>query len=102
MARKKTETMRQYITDYVPLAVISELCFLTPENISLSSMDAGLIEEDNNNAEGKKGKGNAASESKRHMRVQGVVSAEFTALEGTLTGYVISLGDSPLFGGDYP
>ena len=97
-ARKKTETMRQYTTDYVPLAVISELCFLTPENISLTSMDAGLTEDKNNNSEGKKGKGNTSSGSKRHMRVQGVVSAEFTALEATLTGYVISLGDSPLFG----
>ncbi len=98
-AQKKVEMIRSYTSDYLSLAVVSELCSLTPENISIVSVDAGLIssKEDNaGNTNGKKSR--KMSEKKRHFRLHGVVNAEFTALESSLTGYVIALGDSPLFG----
>ncbi len=99
-AQKRSQIIRQYIKDYTPLAVIGELCSLTPENIALVSLDAGLTEDKAGQTKlTTRGKGKKIEAVKaRHLRLQGVVTEEFTALESTLTGYVIALGDSPLFG----
>ena len=95
-AKKKMEMIRQYANDYVSLSVISEVCALTPENIDILTLDAGFSEPVDKDKKVKNKK--RIGERGRHMRLQGVVSAEFTALESTLTGYVMTLGDSPLFG----
>lgn len=95
-ARKKMQMIRQYASDYASLSVISELCTLTPENIDILTLDAGLAEPPNTDNENKNEK--KIGERGRHMRLQGVVSAEFTALESTLTGFVMALSDSSIFG----
>ena len=96
-ARKKMAMIRQYANDYVSLSVISELCALTPENIDILTLDAGLAEPGDSSGDDKNSK-KKTGERGRHMRLQGVASAEFTALESTLAGYVMKLGDSPVFG----
>ena len=98
-AKKKMAVIRQYADDYVSLSVISELCALTPENIEIFTLDASLTEPVDREDKDKKIKNRKKiGERGRHMRLQGLVSEEFTTLESTLTGYVIKLGDSPLFG----
>ncbi|MGD9824945.1 hypothetical protein [Desulfobacter sp.] len=95
-AKKKIEMIRQYANDYASLSVISELCALTPENIDILTLEADLAEPVDKDPKAKNEK--SVGGRGPHLRLQGVVSAEFTALESTLTGYVMTLGDSPLFG----
>ncbi|WP_035235468.1 hypothetical protein [Desulfobacter vibrioformis] len=95
-ARKKIEMIRQYVNDYASLSVISEVCALTPENIDILTLKAELAESVDNDPKAKNKK--KLEDRVRHMRLQGLVSAEFTALESTLTGYVMALDGSPLFG----
>jgi len=98
-AKRKMEMIRRYANDYVSLSVVSELCALTPENIEILTLDAAFGEPVEGGGDAKKIKHEKRiGERGRHMRLQGVVSAEFTALESTLAGYVVKLGDSPLFG----
>jgi len=97
-AKKQSDMIRQYADDYLSLAVVNEICSLTPENISIVSLDADFK---NNDAEDKKAPGKKTDNrngNRKYIKVQGIVSADFTFLESTLTGYVIKLGDSPLFG----
>ncbi len=96
-AKKQVDTVRQYADDYLSLAVMNEICTLTPENISIETFDADFIEEDaTETPKNKRAKTQEAK--KKHVKITGIVSAEFTSLESTLTGFVITLGDSPLFG----
>ncbi|WDP90794.1 MAG: hypothetical protein HUN04_14250 [Desulfobacter sp.] len=99
-ARKHMAFISQYVSDYISLAVVNEICTLTPANISIVSLDADLKDKAPAKT-GKKGAGKAPAKDtahKKYLKIQGIVSAEFTSLESSLTGYVFKLGDSPLFG----
>ncbi len=92
-AKEKSQMIKRYTSDFLSLAVINEICSLTPEKINILSLDSNFIKEEPEAGNKKKKK-----EKKRSLTLQGIVSAEFTDLESTLTGYVITLGDSPIFG----
>jgi len=96
-ATKQVELVRRYTNDYISLAVINEICTFTPENISIVSLDSDLKKEDAKKDKGKKKEGEKNGKA-RSIKIKGIVKADFTSLESTLTGYVIKLGDSPLFG----
>lgn len=94
-ARKKSNQIEQYTQDYLSLAVIGELCTKTPENIKIISMDADFRRPKADEKKEKHQKTKILPS--RALIISGTVSAEFTALESTLTGYIISLSDSPFF-----
>lgn len=97
-AKKKSEMLNQYARDYIPLAVISEICSLTPKKISIISFDSDFTKTSPETNKSPAEKKEPQEEKKRSVTLKGIVTAEFTDLESTLTGYVITLGDSPLFG----
>lgn len=90
-AKKKSARLNQYARDYLSLAIISEICSLTPEKISITSFDSDFTI-----TEPKTDK--TSREKKRSLILKGVVTDKFTELESTLTGYIVKLSDSPLFG----
>ncbi len=90
-AQKKAAAIEQYTSDFISLAVIKEICSKTPDNIFIISMDADFKVP----AAPQKNKGNAPKS--RLMILNGMVKADYTALESTLTGYILKLGDSPFF-----
>lgn len=99
-ARKKSELINRYARDYLSLAVINEICSLTPRKISITSLESDFTknEPEADKASAEKKGGPEKAEKKRSVTLKGIVTSEFTDLESTLTGYVITLGDSPLFG----
>lgn len=94
-AQKKAAMINRYAHDFLPLAIINEICSLTPEKISITSFDSDFMTLDSETdkaSKEKKGK-------KRSVTIKGVVTADFNYLEPILTGYILKLGDSSLFGG---
>lgn len=90
-AKKKSTIIQKYTSDYNSLAVINEICSKTPDNIFIISLNADFkipVTLEKN----KKG-----MSQNRLMILKGMVKADYTALESTLTGYIIKLGDSPFF-----
>jgi len=103
-ARKKAEEINRYAGDYLPLAVINEICTLTPGHIELISIDSVFPDDtpaETNDAD-KAAKARKDAKSRKpdakSIIIKGVVNAAETDLDSTLTSYVIHLGDSPLFG----
>lgn len=97
-AKKKSELINQYAHDYLSLAIINELCTLTPQKISITSLASDFTKTRLETGKAPTDKKDAPIEGKRSVTLKGIVTSEFTDLESTLTGYVITLGDSPLFG----
>lgn len=93
-AQERTHAIKAYASDYLPLAVINELCSLTPDAISLASFESDFKQE----VPAKNKGGDKEKKARRSVLFKGIVSADYTSLESTLTGYVIKLGDSPVFG----
>ena len=87
--------INRYAHDFQSLAIIHEICALTPQKISLTSFDSDFTKNDPGEDKNEKKK---QVKNKKSVIIKGVVKAEFTELESSLTGYVIKLGDSPLFG----
>ncbi len=93
-AREKARAVTRYVQDYQALAVIQELTALTPDKIRITQMDTRL------SLPGSKAEDVPKADEKapqKTLTLKGVVVDEFNALESTLTGYVIKLGDSPMF-----
>jgi len=96
-AKKKSDMINRYAHDFLCLAIINEICSLTPEKIFITSLDSSFIKDDPQKEDSAKANKNERKK-KRSVTIKGIVKTEFTDLESTLTGYVIRLGDSPLFG----
>lgn len=94
--------MSAYGSDLLPVAVINELCTLTPDSISLLSFEADFKKDQQGQAlqASKKNKQSRDKEKqeRQSVLVKGVVTADYTSLESTLTAYVVRIGDSILFG----
>ncbi len=86
-----------YAADLLPLAVINELCSITPDAVTLFSFEADLVQVLAEEKKNKKAAGKA-EKVRRSVLLKGVVAADYTALEATLTDYVVRLGDSSMFG----
>ena len=96
-AKKKSEMVHRYVQDYLSLAVINEICTLTPEKISITSLTSDFTKPEPEPEKPATAK-TETTEKKRSITLKGIVASDFTDLESTLTGFVIKLGDSPLFG----
>ena len=94
-AKEKSDMISRYAHDFQSLAIIHEVCALTPQKISITSFDSDFSKADS--SEDKKGKKEQIKK-KKSLIIKGIVKAEFTELESNLSGYVLKLGDSPLFG----
>lgn len=92
-ARKKANLINRYAHDVLPLAVIHELCSLTPEKIAITSFDSDFATSDSQGHKDTKEK----KEKRRRLVITGIVTADFTFLEPLLTEYILRLGASPLF-----
>ncbi|MCP3941897.1 MAG: hypothetical protein GY710_10490 [Desulfobacteraceae bacterium] len=95
-AGKKAGMINRYARDFISPAVINEICSLTPEKISLISLESDFREDIIQNRPSNKK--TTRVKRKKSVTIRGLVKTEFTALESALTGYVLGLGDSPLFG----
>lgn len=91
-ARQKSKLLKQYSTDYTSLAIINELCQLTPNSILIEIFDLDYEYKQEKNLKNKK-------EEKIIKRavINGVVQSDHTSLETDLTGFAVKLEDSPLF-----
>jgi hypothetical protein len=78
----------EYITRYRSLAVIFDLCQMTPPHIRLTSLAYG--EADNKTDNKKKGG--------RTLRIQGNVTGPGLTLDAELANYILTLSTSPVFG----
>lgn len=101
-AGEQVTKMNAYGSDLLPIAVINELCTLTPDSITLLSFEADFKKDQQGQAlqESKKDKQSLDKEKqeRQSVLVKGVVTADYTSLESTLTAYVVRIGDSILFG----
>jgi len=86
-AKQKKKLASQIIQRYAPAAIITELADITPSNIRLLSMDAGLAY---------KG-AQAASFSSNSVTIEGIIFGDAGSFETILTNYLLSLKNSPLF-----
>jgi len=87
LAEAKNSDTKQYINNYLPLAIIYDLCHFTPDHIHLSSMTYDL----------KKDKNLQNTETKK-LFVQGRVSGHSHFLNSELGNYILKLSESPVFG----
>ncbi len=99
----KSKMIQSYIARFLPLGVINEICSKTPETISLISLNADFkspkITQPGKGKSKKpiKKSGKKEETKEKPLTLKGIVADDFTALESTLTGYIIQLNDSPFF-----
>ncbi len=97
-AGERVTKVNTYAADLLPLAVINELCSITPDAITLLSFEADLKPTLAEDKQDKKAAGKEEKKARRSVLLKGVVAADYTSLEATLTDYVVRLGDSSIFG----
>ncbi len=90
-ARKRSEQIKNYTKKYLPLGIITEICLLTPDSISLISLD-GQFPDISPSQESL-----VVDAMPRRVTLKGRVLTNLTFLESTLTGFILKLDDSPLF-----
>ncbi len=90
--------INQYANDYAILAIINEISSMSNDEIRITSLTADFDAKQLKSANNSKSENTKPENSKRRtVKLSGIVSAEYTALESTLSGYIIKLSDSPLF-----
>ncbi len=91
--KRKIERLEAFGNKYLGMAIMNEISHLTPSNIRLLSVNAELGEGQVNGREREKDQ-----EQKRLLVVEGVVFGDRLTSETSLTGYLIRLKNSPMFG----
>ena len=91
MAEATDLAKAQYISTYLPLAVIYEICHIPPGPIRLTSIDYYMEESKERSEESKE-------ECSRKLSLEGEVSAHLHMLNSELDDYILKLSESPLFG----
>ncbi|SDU10576.1 type IV pilus biogenesis protein PilM [Desulfobacula phenolica] len=86
-AEKQSSARTQYIDNYLPLAVIYDICHFTPEHIDLTSMTYDQIKEKKN-----------SDMIFQKLFIEGRVSAHQYVLDSELGSYILKLSGSPVFG----
>lgn len=86
-AEKQNVAKTRYIDNYLPLAVVYDICHFTPDHIHLTSMAYDRIKD-------KKKPGRIS----RKLFIEGRVSAHPYVLDSELGSYILKLSDSPVFG----
>ncbi len=87
--KNQRRRVQEYVRRHYPLAVISEICQLTPENIRLRRLEVNL---------GGPSGGNGAASGKRVM-MEGLVTGDASAFSASLATYLVRLRNSYLFKG---
>ncbi|OQY49575.1 MAG: hypothetical protein B6230_07850 [Desulfobacteraceae bacterium 4572_89] len=102
IGEKKNSARKQYIDNYLALAIIYDVCHFTPNNIHLSSMtyDQRKNDQRKNNQEKNDRKKDKAGPEKQTKKlfVEGQVTGLFHLLNSELGNYILKLSDSPVFG----
>lgn len=93
-AKKKIRLRNQYISAYFPLAVINEICSATPDNISISSLDADFSYQNNKGTKSKK----ISKIMPAKVIIHGSVESLESNVDSDFTGYILKLEDSKIFG----
>ena len=83
--RQKAHRIQQYILDYLPLAVIREVCHLTTEKMDIFLLDANFPP---------KNEGKAAQKT---LTLKATITDTLEELEPSLTKFVVDMGESPMF-----
>lgn len=83
----RTQATRHYVRDYLPLAVVSEICRHTPGHIKLTKLTY-------TQASGEKD----SDPKKEELVLTGRVTAHPYSLDASLGNYIITLSESPVFG----
>ncbi len=100
-ARMDNLKKKEYIASYLPLAVISDICHFTPENIYLTSMTYELKKgqgavEDSAEPENQETAGDSYRVVKK-VFINGQVSGHSYTLESEFDSYILKLTESPVF-----
>jgi len=93
-ASEKFEQIERYENRIFSLAILNEIFSKTPETISLFSLNAGFAGDTENTGN----TGTSSSSRQQRVTLRGVVDKTDKDPDSILTGYVISLGNSPLLG----
>jgi len=94
--KQKITLKDQYISAYFPLAVINEICLLTPNHIHITAFDSDFI---NSKEKEKKAKNTTLSTGRAgHVVLTGTIVSFANTPGSELTQYILKLGESPLFG----
>ncbi|MFZ1987324.1 MAG: pilus assembly protein PilM [Desulfatitalea sp.] len=82
--KNKNQAYHEIAQRYAPVAILKELAQITPANIRLISVDAAFSQDKNAEA--------------RSIFIEGIIFGETSGYENTLTGYLLGLKNSPVFG----
>lgn len=83
-AENQSVILSRYVENYLPLAVVGEICRHTPENVKLTRL---TYKEPNDK-----------DQKKKHLTLEGWIIAHPYRLDGCLGEYIINLSISPVFG----
>ncbi len=86
--KHKKQMLEEYGKKYLDMAVISEICNLTPHNIHLLSFTADLPRIQKNKKESQK----------MTLVLEGIVFGDRQTFEASLAAYLVRLKSSPIFG----
>jgi hypothetical protein len=82
----KQKKLKQIVKRYAPVSVINELAQITPANIRLINIDMNFEKTDQDNSKDESG-----------IFIEGIVFSTPDNAETVLTGYFLTLKNSPLF-----
>lgn len=85
-SQNKQQSLQRIVQRYAPVAVLNELAQITPANIRLIRVDADFALQPSKN-----------KTDARQIMVEGLIFGTPETFEATLTGYLLSLRNSPVF-----
>ncbi len=95
-AKSHIQSLRELSKGFMPMAVLSELSALTPDNVRLISITMDLAGAPAEQAKGAAA-GTPAKEAQKTLILDGIVRGDRPALEATLARYLMRLGFSAIF-----
>lgn len=97
-AEVRINSMNQYVSDYLPLAVINEIFSLTPENIYFASLESDFDIPNKIPNENRNNKKNKSKALLANVIISGSVLSKGNNLESDLIHYIFKLEESRLLG----
>lgn len=85
--KNKQKTFLDIVQRYEPVAVISEISHITPSNVRLISVNFRRLPSEDAKS----------TTDTRRIRIEGIVFGTANGLESSLTGYMLTLKNSPMF-----
>ena len=92
-AKNTLMLQNRYFSDYLPLAVINEVCSLTPQNISIESFKSRYNDQEKSN----KASTISPGITKAKIEVTGTVDSKENTANADLAEYILTLGSSNIF-----